>query len=177
MRIRGEKLLSFFSPLLSLSLSLSVQCFFVSSYFVCFVALSPLLSPPLLPGQRKALTPWLLPGLHCQLFFFIYLFFLWRVGRLEGLRVEGWVWIENKKQRGRPLSLFSHIRTLTSPFKSHPPSFLSIFFLCIPPPFLLIFALSFLIDNTHLHTPTLAHPRPHTPQMVSQGAVDRKIAY
>lgn len=57
---RGKLILTLNFPSLASSIS-----FFVYS-FLCFFSFP--LSSLHAPGQRKALTHWLLPGLHCQLF-------------------------------------------------------------------------------------------------------------
>lgn len=123
---------SYLPPLLSVSL-------FIPSYVP---SLSLFLLRSFALGQRKALTPRLLPSLHCQLFFIFH---------GEGVGVGVGVGIENKRARVKrrehvettvsslPLSLFSYIHLLPPPLSSRWPSF-SFQFSPFLPAFLLIFA-------------------------------------
>lgn len=147
----------------------------VSLFLPFYVSPLSLFFPSLTSGQRKALTPRLLPGLHCQLFFIFH-------GEAGGLvqrtrKGEG----ENAEKLLCPSSLCLLSLTSTScPLASHradlhaSPSipFNSPFFLLS---FLLIFACPSL---QIMHTCVGAHTQAHAhAKMVSRGAVDGKITY
>lgn len=72
----------------------------------------------LAPGQRKALTPWLLLGLHCQLFFF-FPFFIGEGGLALKTRGRAREREAERKTTALPLSLFSYIHLLPRPLSSH----------------------------------------------------------
>lgn len=134
--------------------------FFFVSAFLMFL-LIPLFLPSLAPGQRKALTPRLLPGLHCQLFF------IFHGGGRASVESKRDREREGEKQRNYsvlpPPVSFSLIST-SCPLLSHradlhsSPSFPFNSPLLLPP-FSSYLCLSFLVDNADMHPCTHAGAR------------------
>lgn len=165
----GENLfsppMSYFPPLLSVSL-------FIPSYVP---SLSLFLLRSFALGQRKALTPRLLPSLHCQLFFY---FSWWGCGGGGG----GWYREqESQSEKERMRRNYSVLPPSVS-FLLHPPLApstlitLTFVFLSILPfssCFSSYLRLSFLVDNADVRSCTHAGAR--TREDGITGAVDGKI--